>query len=317
MGLQAFIGKPNRGWRILVGGMAMLTLAACATEDPRSVLKAQRDADALERAPKAKSPFNRALQENYLSLAETLLDSGDDNLDGGYFARKGIRAANDYDVLPEDPAFWPMRAGQRSALKASRRRLMTALDSGAREQAPEAAAKAQVSYDCWVDDASDYAEHTSQCENDHIRTMAQLKKYIGDEPEEKAAPAPQPQPKPQPQGVTLDRQLYIILFDLNSAELSYDAVNALNGIAASLKSYTAARIKISGHTDTLGSDTRNLQLSQQRASIVARTLVAAGVPSQVMQIMWQGEADPAVPTPDGRPEQINRRVVVEVTAAKR
>ncbi len=312
--------RKTSGWRIIAGGLALLTLAACATEDPRAVLKSQRDVAALQSAPKSTNPFNRALQDNYLSFAESEMIAGEDSLDAGYFARKGIRASKGQQVHPESPAFWPLTAASRRQLEKARDDLMTALNNGGREKEPLTSAKAQVSYDCWVDAASDYIKTPDQCADDFALAMNRLAPYYKEpEPEEEPEVTPTKVTEPQPtmpQGDVV-RHLYIILFDLNSATLSTDAAATLRKIAAELSGYDRALIRISGHTDKLGSDSRNFALSQDRASIVARTLSEAGVPNHLMQILWEGETHPAIDTPDGVPEQINRRVVLEVTAARR
>lgn len=312
----------NRGWRMVAGGLALLTLAACATEDPRAVLKSHRDVDALENAAKSNNPFNRALQENYLSFAQSEVIAGDDNLDAGYFARKGMRAAKGEKVEPESPAFWPLKASQRRQLEAARANLMTALNNGGRQKEPLSSAKAQVSFDCWIDAASDYTPTPAQCADDFHIAMGGLAPYYKTaepavEPEMTAVPAATAPKQPTMPTGDIQRHLYIILFDLNSAALSTDAKSTLSRIATELAGFDRALIRISGHTDKLGSASRNLQLSQQRASMVARTLSESGIPNHLMQIMWEGEDQPAVPTADGVPEQINRRVVLEVTAARR
>jgi len=65
---------------------------------------------------------------------------------------------------------------------------------------------------------------------------------------------------------------------------------------------------VAGATDAPGSAQANLQLSQRRANVVVRELVARGIPIERFQLVAKGETDPAVPATDGAAELRNRRV---------
>lgn len=97
-------------------------------------------------------------------------------------------------------------------------------------------------------------------------------------------------------------------FAFDSAELTGAAQGYLAGIAASLagKSLTAH-----GHTDSIGTDSYNMGLSERRAQSVADYLGTQGVSG--VNIVGHGESDPVATndTEDGR--AMNRRV--EITTA--
>ena len=81
---------------------------------------------------------------------------------------------------------------------------------------------------------------------------------------------------------------------------------------------------ISGHTDYLGSDAANLQLSRERANTVRTLLVNLGVPSRVIQTEGKGEAVPVVSCAANLPRKSligclapNRRVTIQVMGEER
>jgi len=50
----------------------------------------------------------------------------------------------------------------------------------------------------------------------------------------------------------------------------------------------------------------------RRAQTVAAFLVKAGIPAQAIENAGRGKREPQVRTPDGVPNQINRRVVITI-----
>jgi len=71
-------------------------------------------------------------------------------------------------------------------------------------------------------------------------------------------------------------------------------------------------LSLAGHADRSGSDRYNMALSQRRANNVAAKLTGAGLPGEAISVKAFGESSPAVQTPDGVREPLNRRV--EITA---
>jgi OmpA-OmpF porin, OOP family len=64
-----------------------------------------------------------------------------------------------------------------------------------------------------------------------------------------------------------------ILFDVNSATIKPESNGVLKEIAEVLKQFPSTKIKITGHTDSDGSDAANLELSKKRAAAVRQALV--------------------------------------------
>jgi outer membrane protein OmpA-like peptidoglycan-associated protein len=78
-----------------------------------------------------------------------------------------------------------------------------------------------------------------------------------------------------------------------------------------MRQYPQSTLSIIGHTDTVGTEERNLQLGQQRADATADALKSLGVPGAIMHTSSVGEAGPqAIKTKDETPNAKNRRVEV-------
>ena len=71
-------------------------------------------------------------------------------------------------------------------------------------------------------------------------------------------------------------------------------------------------ISINGHTDRMGDEAYNVDLSLRRAQAVFDLLVQKGVDPQLMDVSSHGEGDPIIPTADEVSEPRNRRVEVIV-----
>jgi len=116
----------------------------------------------------------------------------------------------------------------------------------------------------------------------------------------------------QPQGAAPSVNL-TVQFATGSAELTPNARHMLDELGRALSSSTLAsyRFLIEGHTDTVGSSDMNLDLSARRAAAVRQYLIAnfAIDPSR-LEAVGRGENDLLIRTPDGTPEQRNRRVQV-------
>ena len=93
------------------------------------------------------------------------------------------------------------------------------------------------------------------------------------------------------------------------AASSYESLDRLAELLVKKPDY---RLRISGHTDNVGSDASNMALSEKRSKAVPQYLKNKGVNTDKFIVEWFGESKPAYPndTPEGR--QKNRRVVMEV-----
>lgn len=112
--------------------------------------------------------------------------------------------------------------------------------------------------------------------------------------------------------VTLDSD---ILFDFGSAELSAEAGARIGQLVADVPQ--GAGVSVTGHTDSIGDDAANLELSQRRAQAVAGA-VGAARGDLVLDVQGRGKTEPVAPNasggeddPEGREQ--NRRVELRYT----
>jgi outer membrane protein OmpA-like peptidoglycan-associated protein len=101
-----------------------------------------------------------------------------------------------------------------------------------------------------------------------------------------------------------------VLFDTGRATLKPGADRALDRLAQFLKANPRTHVIVEGHTDSVGSEVYNEELSQRRAQAVTEALSARGVPADQYQAKGLGKAYPVASneTPAGR--QQNRRVEI-------
>lgn len=127
----------------------------------------------------------------------------------------------------------------------------------------------------------------------------------GIKPQLSAAPAPATQP------VAAPTVAISVLFASGSDAISPEAAENLNSVGNALKSpqLTAYRIRIEGHTDSVGSDAYNLDLSERRARSVKRYLTRNfGVESDRLVTVGRGEQEPVDSNATAEGRQRNRRV---------
>lgn len=136
----------------------------------------------------------------------------------------------------------------------------------------------------------------------------------GAKPVEAKAPAPTPAPAPPPsptyETVTLSAGA---LFDTNSAAIKPAGKAELDAVASKIGGVAkVSDIKIVGHTDSIGAESYNQQLSVRRATAVRDYLAGKGVDKSLMSISGMGESQPVADnrTREGRAQ--NRRVEVSI-----
>jgi outer membrane protein OmpA-like peptidoglycan-associated protein len=103
-----------------------------------------------------------------------------------------------------------------------------------------------------------------------------------------------------------------VLFDTGSADLKPGAREKLAKISGILLAHPGLTLQIEGHTDSVGTDEFNMELSGRRADAVRDYLAQEGVAASTMTAKGFGKTVPvaANDTPEGR--QRNRRVELVV-----
>jgi OmpA-OmpF porin, OOP family len=111
---------------------------------------------------------------------------------------------------------------------------------------------------------------------------------------------------PRPTAFTIN-----FLFD-SATELAPESAATVDRLKTTLRQWPAPHLTVVGHTDMAGSDEFNDRLSLRRAQTVAAFLVKAGIPAREIETAARGKREPLVRTPDGVPNQMNRRVVITI-----
>ena len=105
-----------------------------------------------------------------------------------------------------------------------------------------------------------------------------------------------------------------VLFDFDSANLKPDAREKLARVSGILLAQPDLNIAVEGHTDSVGTDSYNLRLSEQRASSVRDYLVSrGGIQQGAVGTSGFGESQPIASNDTAVGRQQNRRVELVVS----
>lgn len=103
-----------------------------------------------------------------------------------------------------------------------------------------------------------------------------------------------------------------VLFATGEHELMAIAKSKLDEVAKALQDQGYKKITVEGHTDSRGSDDRNLELSRLRAEAVRTHLVSRGIKSDLISAVGIGEARPVASNDTAEGRANNRRVEIVV-----
>ena len=103
-----------------------------------------------------------------------------------------------------------------------------------------------------------------------------------------------------------------VSFDFNSARIKPSFYSPLNKIADIMNRYPRTQIVVAGHTDSVGSEAYNMQLSLQRADAVADYLIMRGVERSRLRTEGRGESEPIATNDTAAGRSQNRRVEIFV-----
>ena len=101
-----------------------------------------------------------------------------------------------------------------------------------------------------------------------------------------------------------------VLFDTGKARLKPGAYSTIERLAKALREVPTRRVTIEGHTDSMGSDEYNQELSEQRALAVQAALMQRGVSGSQISTEGKGESAPVASNDNAAGRQQNRRVEV-------
>ena len=106
----------------------------------------------------------------------------------------------------------------------------------------------------------------------------------------------------------------LVLFDFDKADITEDAMAALQAKADILRADPSITLNIDGHADERGDDSYNVRLGQRRADAVLEFFTGAGLSVGRFTVASRGEEAPLDPAPTPiRSRSRNRRVDFNVT----
>ena len=237
------------------------------------------------------SEFNQNLYSGYLGLAESEHAEGD-HRDTDTFARRATRAGTGESVLPEEIGTRSLPGEHVDELTGARATLVKALDDGAAKKNPAGAAKAQVMFDCWMQEQEEnwQPEDIARCRDGYYAAAKDL-----------APPATAAKPQ---------KIRFIVYFPTDKAVLDGDAQQVISEARAAASKLGQPAVRVSGNADTVGAAEYNQVLSELRAQAVAKILATGDLPIDAVKTEAHGESRPAVETADETDEPRNRRVEI-------
>jgi len=111
--------------------------------------------------------------------------------------------------------------------------------------------------------------------------------------------------------VTLDSGL---LFDFNKSDIKEESKKSLTKFAKTVNKYKDTNIILEGHTDNVGEQSYNVELSRQRAKAVADFINNLKVDGKRLTEFGYGEVQPIADNTDEAGRQQNRRVEIAIFA---
>ncbi len=103
-----------------------------------------------------------------------------------------------------------------------------------------------------------------------------------------------------------------VFFDTNKSILRPESFEELDKVVDFMNENPSITIEIGGHTDDVGSDDYNKNLSQGRAEAVRQYVVDNGIDAGRITALGYGESQPEVPNTSAENRQTNRRVEFKV-----
>ena len=115
-------------------------------------------------------------------------------------------------------------------------------------------------------------------------------------------------------GLTVGRlfRLEGVYFDVNAATLRPESRTTLDELVVTMSANPTMKINVQGHTDSDGTDSDNMTLSDNRANAVRNYLIDHGIAPGRLVATGYGESQPIAPNSTRTGKQLNRRVMVEI-----
>ncbi len=277
---------------IAAAGTLALALGACGETELQKAQEQQPQPVTSTQAA-AGTPFSQSLNRYYLEASQSQWTGQKDFFGSEHLAKKAQATGQGLVVAPDTLAERGPAIKKGGELTESRARFMSAMSRDAATKIPEETARAQVAYDCWLEEAADPVQAVESkwlegkvrnCRKDFYEAMAKVDEVT--------------------------KPTYVIFFNNDSATVSDAGLQTLREAAAFAREDHVIRVNVVGNADRTGTPEYNQALSEKRAKEVERILTAAGVGKNLIAAEGRGENDPQVATADGVPEPQNRNVTI-------
>ena len=250
--------------------------------------------------------FNAFLAREYLQYSRDLANRYNWR-DSDYFAKKGLRAANNREIYPEVPEVWDIEISQMEELIVARKRLQLLLNPKVKYLLPIQLAHLTMLHDCWVSNEKNpwNLGTLSKCKTRFLRLSTEMEDYMANlKPKEQVQIVQMPQPEFKKFDIYFDTAGYKFNPDANKQFFELlDYLSQLNG------NY---RILLLGNTDRNGKKLYNDNLARRRVLSTKNMLIKNGVPRDLIETKSDGEETLEILTKDGQKNKYNRLVAVYV-----
>jgi len=99
-----------------------------------------------------------------------------------------------------------------------------------------------------------------------------------------------------------------VYFDFGKIDIKEESFRLLDRLASELRTNPSVNVEITGHTDNIGSEDFNDELSLKRAEMVQQFLIQKGVKAEQIIISGEGYKNPVTDNNDDNHRALNRRV---------
>lgn len=103
-----------------------------------------------------------------------------------------------------------------------------------------------------------------------------------------------------------------VTFDTDSSVVRPGLYSEINRVADVLKQYPETVIRAEGHTDSVGAEEYNMDLSFRRANAVYGLLTQRGIADNRVEVVGYGESTPVATNNTEAGRQMNRRVELKI-----
>lgn len=262
--------------------------------------------------------FNQHLMHNYQQNASFEAEEMHDWNSAKLYSEKALKALNGENIYPEEINYWKIPSDKAKDIRSGYNNLLAVYDEAIIKD-PKNLAKAISSLDCWAEQEEEKWQtwDIDKCKNKFHTAMHDIYNIMSDESvKNKHVREAKINKKNEGNIIVVTKNdkkevMQIIYFDFDDSTLSQVSINTLINFLNKNKKDLSKYI-ILGHTDTMGSNNYNKNLSIKRAEIVKEILTSQGISEKTISLLGKGENELFVSTPDEVKHPANRRAEIKI-----